>query len=86
MGGSCAFEGKRLVIAVDDFHRSVKNPEHTYRLDILSDKGIEQSHEILCTEPAYFALDTEDRAFYRAEIFDATTGLRIAIGNPIWKD
>ncbi|MBO5306185.1 MAG: hypothetical protein J6B12_05425 [Clostridia bacterium] len=41
----------------------------------------------LCgTEPAYFALDTADRAFYRAEIFDATTGLRIAIGNPIWNE
>lgn len=86
MGGACSLEGKRLIVAVDDFHRSVKNPEHTYRLDIISDKGLETSLEISCTESAYLALDTEARAFYRAEILDTTADLRIAIGNPIWNE
>ena len=84
MGGKCDFAGKRLVLSVKDFHRSVKNPEHTYRVDLLSDSGVVFSKEISCEEPAYFAIDTEDVRFYRAEIFDATQNLRIAIGNPIW--
>ncbi len=84
MGGQCSFDGKRLTIAIDDFHRSVKNPEHKYRLDIITDAGVIASEEISCEEPSFFALDTEDRAFYRVEVFDATQELRIAIGNPIW--
>lgn len=84
MGGKCTFGGKRLVLSVSDFHRSVKNPEHKYRLDLLDDKGVVFSEEISCEEPAYFALDTKDCKFYRAEVFDVTRNLRIAIGNPIW--
>ena len=84
MGGKCDFTGKRLVLSVQDFHRSVKNPEHTYRVDLLSDSGVVFSREISCEEPACFAIDTEDVRFYRAEIFDVTQNLRIAIGNPIW--
>ena len=86
MGGMCDFEGKRCVIATGDFHRSVKNPEHTYRLDVISDRGVEFSEEIPCTEPAYFAFDAEDRKFYRTEITDVNQSLRIAIGNPIWNE
>ena len=84
MGGMCDFDGKRCVIATDNFHRSVKNPEHTFRLDVISDRGVEFSEEIPCTEAAYFAFDTEDRKFYRTEITDVNQNLRIAIGNPIW--
>ena len=84
MGGVASFEGNRLVVAIDDFHRSVKNPEHKYRLDIITDAGVVASEEISCEEPYFFALDTEECAFYRAEIFDETQNLRIAIGNPIW--
>jgi hypothetical protein len=53
-------------------------------VDILDDCGVVYSEEIECTEPAYFAFDVSDRKFYRAEVFDLTRNLRIAIGNPIW--
>lgn len=86
MGGKCNFDGKRLVISVGDFHRSVKLTGHNYRVDIISDTGVVESHEIDCLEKAYFAIDTEDKKFYRVEVFDTSRDLRIAISNPIWND
>lgn len=84
MGGATSFDNGRLVLAVDDFHVSVRNTDHKFRVDIISDLGLEFSQEIACDEPSFIAFDTENRKFYRAEIFDETLGLRIAIGNPIW--
>ncbi len=84
MGGVASFDGGRLVAEIGDFHRSVKNPEHKFRLDLISDGGVVLSREISSAEPTAIALDTEDVAFYRIEIFDETADLRIAIGNPIW--
>ena len=84
MGGACSFAGKRLVVAVEDFHKSVKNPEHTYRLDVITDKGVVNSETISCTEPTYLAFDAENVDFYRVEVVDVTQDLRISIGNPIW--
>ena len=86
MGGACDFTGKRLVLSVENFHKSVKNPEHQYRVDILTDSGVVASAAISCTEPTVLALDVQDHAFYRAEVFDVTQDLRIAIGNPIWNN
>lgn len=86
MGGKCSFSGQRLVIGVDKFHSSVKNPEHKYRIDVLSDKGLIYSQEISCEEPTYLAMDANDDLFYRAEIFDVTRNLRLAVGNPIWNE
>ena len=86
MGGSCNFGGKRLAVAIDDFHRSVKNPDHEYRIDILNSDGVVFSDKISAYEPSFFALDAEDTDFYRVEVFDETENLRIAIGNPIWND
>ncbi|MBQ9760800.1 MAG: hypothetical protein IJW16_05580 [Clostridia bacterium] len=84
MGGKCAF-GERLELSVGDFHRSVKNPYHTYRVHILDDTGVVESHLIGCDETTYFAIDTDPaRRFYRAEVIDETENFRIAIGNPIW--
>ena len=84
MGGSCPF-GDRLILSVGDFHRSVKDPYHTYRVDILDDTGLVASREIGCGDTSYVAIDTDKtRKFYRAEVFDTTRNLRIAIGNPIW--
>lgn len=85
MGGESALCGERVVVAVDDFHRSVKNPDHTYRIDILDADGVKFSERIACDEPSYFAFDGYDTDFFRVEIFDETENLRIAIGNPIWK-
>lgn len=84
MGGAASFEGGRLVLEIGKFHRSVRNPEHRYRVDLLSDEGLVFSEEISCEEPSCFAIDTENVKFYRAEVFDVTRNLRIAIGNPIW--
>ena len=84
MGGRCDFAGKRLVLSVGDFHCSVKNELHQYRVDLLNDRGLVCSQEISCAETAYLAIDAEDCKFYRAEVFDTTENLRIAIGNPIW--
>lgn len=84
MGGQCDFTGQRLVIGVGKFHKSVRNPEHTYRLDVWNDGEIVYSQEISCEEPTYVAIDVEQCQFYRVEICDVTRDLRIALGNPIW--
>ncbi len=84
MGGQCSFEGKRLVLSVGDFHKSIAFADHTYRVEVINDKGVVFSQEVSCDEVFSFAMDTEKCAFYRIEIFDATRNLRIAIGNPIW--
>ena len=86
MGGKCKFEGQRLVVTVGKFHKSVKNPDHTFRLDLISDKGLVESYEFSSEEPFSIAIDTEDVAFYRTEIFDVNKNLRIAMGNPIWNE
>ena len=86
MGGICNFDGKRLVVRVGKFHKSVRNPEHQYRLDVWKDHEVIYSQEISCTEPSYYAMDAEDCDFYRVEIYDATRNVRIALGNPIWND
>ena len=86
MGGSCSFEGEKLLIGISDFHKSVRHSEHTYRADVITDRGVVYSTPITCTEPAFICLDTEDCAFYRVEIFDTLRDKRIAIGNPIWND
>lgn len=78
------FTGKRLVFSVGDFHKTVKNPYHTYRVDLISDAGVVFSKEITCEETAYFALDAENCRFYRVEVWDTTDNSRIGIGNPIW--
>jgi len=83
-GGRCAFKGQKLTVCVSDFHESVKYADHEYRLDILDDQGIVLSQTISSDEMNYISIDTKDRAFYRAEVFDVTKSLRIAIGNPIW--
>ena len=84
MGYECHFTGQRLVFSVGDFHKSVLNPYHTYRVDLINDKGIVFSQEISCEETTYFAIDAEDCMFYRVEVFDTKDNSRIGIGNPIW--
>lgn len=86
MGGCCDFKGQRLVIGVEKFHKSVRNPEHQYRLDLWDDKGIVYSQEISCEEPTYIAMDAQDCRYYRTEVYDVTRDLRLALGNPIWND
>lgn len=86
-GGECRIENQRLVVSIGDFHESVYIKGHTYRVDILDDKGIVCSKELSyeeCAQNVYLAVDTQKVDFYRVEVFDVTSGYRIAIGNPIW--
>ncbi len=86
-GGKCSFDGGRLVVSVGDFHKSIRNPEHTYRFDIYDDKGVVFSDKISCEETSYFAIDIKpDAKFYRAEVTDENQDLLIAVGNPIWAE
>ena len=84
MGGMCEFDGKKLILGIGDFHVSVKDSVHKYLVKLISDEGEVFSAEIGCDEPSYFALDVEDKKFYRAEVHDLSCGKTIAIGNPIW--
>ena len=84
MGGFTPFAGKRLVVGIEHFHKCVYDPEHTFRMELHSDKGLEESCHISCDKPFFFAIDAQDRAYYRVEIFDETLNSRIALGNPIW--
>ncbi|MBQ4436822.1 MAG: hypothetical protein II879_12120 [Clostridia bacterium] len=83
-GGSCSFRGQKLTVCVGDFHESVSDPAHEYRADILNENGVVLSGPVSAGSDNWFSLDTADCAFYRAEVFDATRNLLIAVGNPIW--
>ena len=84
MGGACSFENQTLLIAVSDFHRSVKNADASYHIDIINDEGVAASYPVSPDEISFFAAACKNCAFYRAEIF--MNDVRIAIGNPIWNE
>lgn len=84
MGGKCAFEGKKLTVAVGDIHSSVNHADHEYRADIITDEGIIHTEKITPVDMNYIVMDAPECKFCRVEVFDETTGIRIAIGNPIW--
>lgn len=87
MGSSCSFDGKRLVVGVDSFHESLRDPVHRFKLVIYADKDIVLEKKISCTEKSYVAIDCDATVkFYRAEVIDTSRDLRIAVGNPIWND
>lgn len=85
MGGKCSFAGQRLVFSVGQFHKSLIKPGHIYRAELLSDDGVIFSSVIDPVQTACFAVDADRTCkFYRVEVFDITSNMRIAIGNPIW--
>lgn len=87
MGGTAEFAGAKLIACAGDFHRSVIVPERSYRLDILDNEGVVASKEFKFGEPSYITVNTKDTAdFYRAEVVDLYTNVKIAIGNPIWRE
>ena len=83
-GGQCAFEGRNLIVCVSDFHESVRFDDHEYRLNVLTDRGVVFSAPVSCGEENFYSVDAGECAFCRAEVFDVTRNLRIAVGNPIW--
>ncbi len=85
MGGKCDFAGQRLVLRIGDFHSSVFDPSHTYRMVLYAGNHRVARKDFSCKKTAYFAWNAkEDVSFYRAEVWDMTLRSRIAIGNPIW--
>lgn len=83
-GGTCSFENQKLIVAVGDFHPSAADAEHHYRVDLLDDQGVVCSKPVDCNTMTCFSVQTQNVRFYRAEVFDETRNLRIAIGSPIW--
>lgn len=93
MGGMCSFSEAsaadgghaHLTVGIGDFHVSILDETHSWRLDILDDRGTVCSHPVTCSEPVYFSAEIDaGRRFYRVEVWDETKNMRIAIGNPIW--
>ena len=87
MGSETDFAGKRLIFSVDDFHESAYNPDHTYSVKLISDRGVVYESQFDASQPFFYGMDAVDSAkFYRVEVWDDTAGyaLPIAIGNPIW--
>jgi hypothetical protein len=89
MGSSTNFSGKRVVISVSDFHSAMFLENHTYTINIITDKGIVHTASTDGTKPLYLAFDAdENAAFYRVEVLDKNRTVQpiIALGNPIWND
>lgn len=83
-GGQTEFAGKRLVVAVGDFHSIATQPRHEYRLDIYNENGLVVSQMLTGTQMQYFAIDAENCKYYRADVYDVTGDYIFAVGNPIW--
>ena len=83
-GGQTEFAGKRLVVAVGDFHSMATQPNHEYRLDIYNENGLVVSQMLTGTQTQYFAIDAENCKYYRADVYDVTGDYIFAVGNPIW--
>ncbi len=86
MGSQAAedFTGKRLVFSVGDFHSSLVENGHDYRVDLIADEGIVFSQAIAAGETTYFAVAAENCKFYRVEVYDTTDNVLISMGQPIW--
>ena len=76
-GGQTDFAGKRLTIAVGDFHSQAMKKDHTYRLEVYDENGKVFEETLSGSEMQYFAIDAKDCRYYRAIVYDVT-------GNPIW--
>ncbi len=86
MGGTWTKGSGELWLRVGDMFPGLRNPYHRYKLDIYKDAKIVYTKEYTGFEPLCVNLPFEaDCLFYRAEVTDATTGARIAIGNPIFR-
>ena len=84
MGGRTDFSGKRLVLSVGQFHKSL-DTTHTYRVELLDDTGVVQTREMSGDQQIYMAIDADPtKKFYRIEVYDTEKEFPIALGNPIW--
>ena len=84
-GSATDFTGKRVVIAVGDFHPLAVDHSHTYRLDVYDETGRLFGKEISSSEMNYFAFDADENAkYYRANVYDVTADKLLAVGNPVF--
>ena len=66
-------------------YRKIFENNHVYRLDNYMDSEIVYTSDYSGYEPVYVNIPFDaDCLFYRAEVTDVTTGVRMAIGNPIF--
>ena len=89
MGSVAGYKaGDTLTIEVGDFFtkKAVVKPDSDYYLRVFTEKGLCFMKKINVTETTRVALTLQDRAYYRADVFNADNGYAIAIGNPIWKN
>ena len=97
-GSVTSFEGKRVVLAVGDFHPLIvdppydpddpddqQEPTHTFRVDVYDDTGLIFSRDLSTEEMNYFAFDADpSRKYYRATVYDLYLDKIIAVGNPVF--
>jgi len=85
-GGERPFcKDDKLLVAIGDYHESVRIAGHEYSMVLLDDSGVIFKCEVSPDAMCYFSFPVSESArWIRAEIFDETRKLRIAIGNPIW--
>ena len=86
MGRTGTFEGQRILFSVGDFHQDHQDPNHTYRVDLVSNTGVVLSQTVKPGQTNYFAFDADPAAkFYRVEVHDENLAYSLlALGNPIW--
>ena len=88
MGSVAGYKpGDTLTIEVGDFFtkKAAVKPDSNYYLRVFTDKGVCACKKIDVTQTTRLALTVQDRAYYRADVYNADNGYAIAIGNPIWK-
>ena len=97
-GSVTSFAGKRVVLAVGDFHPLIvdppydpddpddrQEPTHTFRVDVYDDTGLIFSRDLSTEEMNYFAFDADpSRKYYRATVYDLYLDKIIAVGNPVF--
>ena len=85
MGGTCDFNGQKLIVDINKFHSSVIKDGHRYRVDILNEKGVVLRQMVTPEQGLSIAMNVDANSkYYRVEVTDLTNKYLIAIGNPIW--
>ena len=85
MGYETDFTGKELAFRVGDFHSSVYDPTHEYKVVLVADETVVDQWSVSCEKPFYYSQAADPSVhYYRVEVYDVTTNEMLALGNPIW--
>ena len=77
------WKGENLLLAIGVFHESIRFADHEYSVVLLDDKEVVFKGKVSPDAMQYFSFPVSETArWMRAEIFDETRKLRIALGNP----